>query len=60
MAADGPDPAWRLVAAAQPLIEHGMAEPLRELAERPDDPAARSAMRLLRDLGMEPQVKDSA
>jgi ABC-type multidrug transport system fused ATPase/permease subunit len=60
MAADGPDPAWRLVAAAQPLIEQGMSEPLRELAERPNDPAARSAMRLLRDLGIQPRVKDSA
>jgi ABC-type multidrug transport system ATPase subunit len=60
MAADGPDPAWRLVAAAQPLIEHGTAEPLRELAARPDDPAARSAMRLLRDLGIQMRVKDRA
>jgi ATP-binding cassette, subfamily B, bacterial len=57
MAADGQDPAWRLVAAAQPLIEQGTAEPLRELAERSDDPAARSAMRLLRDLGIEPRVR---
>jgi ATP-binding cassette subfamily B protein/subfamily B ATP-binding cassette protein MsbA len=57
LAADGQDPAWRLVAAARPLIEGGSAEPLRELAERPDDPAARSAMRLLRDLGIEPRVR---
>ena len=56
LAADGQDPAWRLVAAAQPLIEDGTAEPLRQLAERADDPAARSAMRLLRDLGIQPRV----
>ena len=59
-AADGPDPAWRLVAAAQPLIEHGTPEALRELAQRPDDPAARSAMRLLRDLGIQPRIRDRA
>jgi ATP-binding cassette subfamily B protein len=57
LAADGHDPAWRLVAAAHPLIEGGSAERLRELAEREDDPAARSAMRLLRDLGIEPRVR---
>jgi ABC-type multidrug transport system fused ATPase/permease subunit len=52
LASDGADPAWRLVAAARPLIENGTAEPLRELAAQAGDPAARSAMRLLRDLGM--------
>jgi ABC-type multidrug transport system fused ATPase/permease subunit len=52
LAADGGDPAWRLVAAARPLIEDGRAEPLQELAAHADDPAARSAMRLLRDLGV--------
>jgi ABC-type multidrug transport system fused ATPase/permease subunit len=57
LADHGQDPAWRLVAAARPLIEEGAADPLRELAERTDDPAARSAMRLLRDLGIEPRVR---
>jgi hypothetical protein len=40
------------VAAARHLVEHGAAGPLRELAARDGDPAARSAMRLLRDLGI--------
>jgi ATP-binding cassette subfamily B protein/subfamily B ATP-binding cassette protein MsbA len=52
LAGDGGDPAWRLVAAARSLLEQGDAEPLLELAARDGDPAARSAMRLLRDLGI--------
>jgi ABC-type multidrug transport system ATPase subunit len=52
MAADGQDPAWRLVAAARPLLEGGSAEALHALAADLDDPASRSAKRLLRDLGL--------
>jgi ATP-binding cassette subfamily B protein len=54
MAAEGQDPVWRLLDAARPLLETGATERLRALAARPDDPAARSAMRLLRDLGLSP------
>jgi ABC-type multidrug transport system fused ATPase/permease subunit len=53
MAADGQDPAWRLVAAARPLLEGGSPEQLRALAASTEDPAAKSARRLLRDLGLE-------
>jgi ABC-type multidrug transport system fused ATPase/permease subunit len=52
IAADGQDPAWRLVAAALPLLEHGSLEALQKLSRAAEDPAARSAMRLLRDLGV--------
>jgi ABC-type cobalamin/Fe3+-siderophores transport system ATPase subunit len=60
MAAEGQDPAWRLVAAARPLIEDGAAEALQELAARADDPAGRSAKRLLRDLGIPIPVREGA
>ena len=52
MAADGQDPVWRLLDAARPLLETGATERLDELAAQLDDPAARSAMRVLRDLGL--------
>lgn len=52
MASDGQDPAWRLVAAARPLLDGGSADALHALAADPDDPASRSALRLLRDLGL--------
>ncbi len=52
MAADGQDAAWRLLAAAQPLLENGSSEPLRALADAGDDDAAELARRLLRDLGL--------
>jgi ATP-binding cassette, subfamily B, bacterial len=52
MAADGQDPAWRLVAAARPLFERGDPAPLRALAADPTTAAAKSARRLLVDLGV--------
>jgi hypothetical protein len=48
----GDDPAWRLVGAARALLERGDAAAVRSLAAQEGDPAARSAMRLLRDLGL--------
>ena len=51
MTAQGDDPAWRLLAAAQPLLEGGSSEPLRVLAAEGDD-AASLARRLLQDLGL--------
>jgi hypothetical protein len=48
----GTDPAWRLVGAARALFEHGDAAAVQALAAADGDPAARSAMRLLRDLGL--------
>jgi ABC-type multidrug transport system fused ATPase/permease subunit len=52
MATDGQDPAWRLVAAARPLFEHGDPGPLRTLAADHTNTAAKSARRLLVDLGV--------
>jgi hypothetical protein len=48
----GADPAWRLVGAARALFERGDAAAVQSLAAADGDPAARSAMRLLRDLGL--------
>ena len=52
LADDGADAAWRLVAAARSLLDHGDAAAVRALADAEDDPASRSARRLLRDLGL--------
>ena len=52
LAADGQDPAWRLVQAARSLLESGSPAALRELAADAGDPAAKSARRLLVDLGI--------
>lgn len=52
MAADGQDPAWRLVAAARPLFEQGDPAALRALAADHSNAAHKSARRLLVDLGV--------
>ncbi len=52
LAADRQDPAWRLVAAARPLFEHGSPDQLRALAADPRDTAAKSARRILVHLGV--------
>ena len=52
MATDGQDAAWRLLAAAQPLLESGSSESLRALADTGGDEAAELARRLLCDLGL--------
>jgi ABC-type multidrug transport system fused ATPase/permease subunit len=52
LARDGHDPAWRLVAAARSLFEDGSPDELRALAADHGDPAAKSARRLLKDLGV--------
>ena len=57
MASDGSDVAWRLVAAAQPLLERGAPERLRALAaDGDDDEASELARRLLADLGIDGDV----
>lgn len=53
MATDGQDAAWRLLAAAQPLLERGSPERLHALAADGDDEAGELARRLLADLGVE-------
>jgi ABC-type multidrug transport system fused ATPase/permease subunit len=53
LAGDGRDPAWRLVAAARALFQEGNPAELRELAANPADVAAKSARRLLVDLGVD-------
>jgi ABC-type multidrug transport system ATPase subunit len=52
LAGDGHDPAWRLVAAARSLFENGSPDQLRALAADPSDAAAKSARRILIDLGV--------
>jgi ATP-binding cassette subfamily B protein len=54
MASDGQNAAWRLLAAAQPLLERGSPERLRALAaDGDDDEASDLARRLLADLGVD-------
>jgi ABC-type multidrug transport system fused ATPase/permease subunit len=52
MAADGADPAWRLLAAARGLLDAGSAKQLRALAQDPDEAGA-LARRLLADLRLD-------
>jgi ABC-type multidrug transport system fused ATPase/permease subunit len=49
---DARDPAWRLIAAAWPLLRDGSADALRRLADAGDDDVGRLAEALLRDLGL--------
>jgi ATP-binding cassette, subfamily B, bacterial len=60
MASDGQDAAWRLLAAARPLLEHGSAERLRALAADHHDDAAELARGLLVDLGLAEQPVEEA